>query len=328
MSFKICLVGCGNMSVAAHGPSIKHYVDKHADTVFAACCDLDEARAKDFREKFGAKAHYTCIDKMLATEKPDAVCLIAPIELTADISCQILSQGYPLILEKPPGRDTAETTRMIQAAGSTPTKVAFNRRYMPLVQKLGAIIRELDAKILDISYRMLRVNRFDPDFSGTAIHGVDLVLHVAGDYYEEITFRYNDVRGASNFHMFGTMANGIVVNLDFLPVSGLHAEQMEINTDKGHFSLKLPLNHGIDGMGSLTHYVDNKPVLEVSGHEAAGLDEEFIHGGFYHENALFFDEIKSGKRPAGDIMACLQSVEVAYGLSRKHKTYKNGGPNA
>ena len=321
MSFKICLVGCGNMSTAAHGPAIKRYVEKHTDTVFAACCDLDEARAKDFQEKFGAKAHYTCIDTMLAATKPDAVCLIAPIELTADISCQILRQGYPLILEKPPGLNASETTRMIQAAGNTPTKVAFNRRYMPLVQKLGAIIDELGAEILNISYRMLRVNRFDPDFSGTAIHGVDLVKHVADADYEEITFRYNKVRGATNYYISGTMTNGAVVTLDFLPVSGLHAEQMEVNTDKGTFSVKLPLNNGIDGMGSLTFYVDNTPVLEVSGREAAGSDDEYINGGFYHENALFFDEIKAGKHPAGDIAACMQSVEVASSLSRCLKTY-------
>ena len=57
--FKICSIGCGNMAVSGHGPSYAKYKKDYPDTLLAACCDLDEERAKAFCEKFGFEKYYT-----------------------------------------------------------------------------------------------------------------------------------------------------------------------------------------------------------------------------------------------------------------------------
>ena len=123
MNFKICMVGCGNMAIGNHGPACRKYAMLHPDTQLAACCDIDEGKAVAFKQEFGFSRHYTDLDLMLDTEKPHAVCMVVPVNLTKRLSCRILEKGYPLIMEKPPGMNREETLEMISAANikNTPT---------------------------------------------------------------------------------------------------------------------------------------------------------------------------------------------------------------
>jgi predicted dehydrogenase len=324
MPFKICVIGCGDISIGQHGPGIKRYEELHDNTLFAACCDINGERAEAYRKKFNIPNCYTDLEVMLDTEKPDAVCLISPVNVTMELSIRVMEKGYPVILEKPPGLDGNETRKMMKAAEATrtPNQVAFNRRYMPLVQKMAEIIND-PAEIMDIHYRMVRVGRKDANFATTAIHGIDLVKYVAGSDYKHVNFRYNELPqygpSVANFHLDGVMANGTVVNLDFLPVSGVLTERLEVNTHKGLFWLDLPLGPSCYDMpGKLTQLVGNKLVLVISGEEAA---EDFMLNGFYHENKRFFDDIRGGKKPVGDIASGLQSVEIADCIYRREARY-------
>ena len=329
MSFKFCLVGCGAMANSRHGPSGKRYESLNEGAEFAACCDVVAEKAVSFKEQFGIPRYYTDIDAMLDAEKPDAVCLVAPVEKTVELSCNILNKGYPLIMEKPPGQTAAETKKMIDAAAknNVPNQVAFNRRYMPLVRRFKKIFEGFgkEERITDIQYRMLRVGRNDPDFSTTAIHGVDLVRFIAGADYKEIAFRYQPRKdwgeNVADIHMDCEMASGAFAHLDFLPVSGMTVERLEINTTKGLFYLKLPMLNNVDYEGVLVHYVKNREALVVGGFEAAGCKEDYVLGGFYDENARFFDDIRNGAFPAGDLVSGLQSVEASYCIKERLTTY-------
>ncbi len=44
---------------------------------------------------------------MIDREDPDVVCLIVPTHVTCDLTVDILRQGIPIFLEKPPGLGTA-----------------------------------------------------------------------------------------------------------------------------------------------------------------------------------------------------------------------------
>ena len=244
-----------------HGPSVKRYAELHSDVELAACCDLDETKAANYKQKFGFLRHYTDMDLMLDTEKPQAVCLISPVKLTCGLTCKILAKGYPLILEKPPGLDSGETREMVRAAGlrNTPNQVAFNRRYMPLVRELKKLLDEQKGLkgTMDIQFRMLRVGRKDPDFSTTAIHGIDVVRFLAGSDYRTANFRYQELEhlgnGVANIHMACEFKSGTFAQLDFLPVSGVVVERLEVNTENGTFYLNTP--EGFDTPGRLLHIV-------------------------------------------------------------------------
>jgi len=320
--FKICLIGCGDIATHQHGPAIKLYEKLHANAIFAACCDIDQARAITFQETFNLPMFYTDIDEMLDSENPDVVSLNVPTHMTAALSCKILNRGFPLILEKPPGLDTAETLMMMKSAKDIPNCVAFNRPHMPVVGNFTKQIKPHE--ILDISYRMLRVSRLDPDFSTTAIHGIDLVKYITGADYKQVNFMYQE-QGRS-FHMGCEMENGIIASLDFLPMSGVNTERLEINTTKGLFILHLPIWAGChDGAGKFIHYENNIETI----HEIIPA-EGFILGGFYRENERFFNELRQDElRHEEDlyfyedytISSGLQAVEIADCIRKRRKNY-------
>ena len=325
MDFKICIVGCGGMSSGGHGPAVKHYEKLHPGTKLVACCDIVEERAREYAQRVGIPNYYTDMDVMFEAEKPDAVCLIVPVPLTAELACKILAKGYPLIVEKPPGANPDETRKMIEAAKGIPNVVSFNRRYMPLVKKAVAMINEWGGPdcIIDINYRMVRYNRRDPDFSSTAIHGIDLVRHICGCDYKTIDFRYKKLpqygETVANIFLNGEMDNGIFVNLEFLPVSGVVTERLEINTHHGVISLYLPpFDTTYDAPGKLLHFSENKLTQEICGDKN---DPSFLFGGFYDENADFFNDVRQGKMPVGDIATGLQPVEVAECIKNRQAKY-------
>ena len=181
------------MAVNGHGPSFAKYKKDYPDTLLAACCDLDEKRAKDFCEKFGFEKYYTDYIEMIETEKPDVVCLMSPVDLTCTMSVEIMKRGFNIILEKPPGRNEEELHIMNMAAinGNVSVRTAFNRRYAPLVTELKKKIRQTGEKIINITYQMYRHNRYEKDFSTTAIHAVDVVKFIAGSDYLDVKFNYD-----------------------------------------------------------------------------------------------------------------------------------------
>ena len=127
--FKICSIGCGAMATQGHGPSFAKYKKDYQDTLLAACCDIDEDKAKKFAEEFGFEAYYTDYLKMLDEVKPDVISLISPVALTCEMSVEIMKRGYSVILEKPPGRNREEIELMIKTASETGVSVrtSFNR---------------------------------------------------------------------------------------------------------------------------------------------------------------------------------------------------------
>lgn len=318
MSFKICIAGCGYMAFNGHGPSYRKYADLNSDVELTACCDVDESRAMSFRNKFGFLRHYTDMDLMLDTERPQAVCLIVPVNLTFPLSVGILKKGYPLLLEKPPGLNKYETMEMVDAANkwNIPNMVAFNRRFMPLVIKLKELLEQLPLdKSLSIDYRMLRVGRKDPDFSTTAIHGIDIVRYLAASDYRTVHFSYQQLTDAGenvvNIFMDCEFESGATARLGICPVAGMVAERLEINSLQHTFQVNLPLAGSKDIPGRLSHFYKGNTVLELNGINLSGNSDEFVLNGFYDENKIFFDDIRSGRKPANDILSAVQSVEIA-----------------
>lgn len=318
MSFNICVVGCGNVAQRYHGPSYRRYAAHHPEVELAACCDLDEGKAVLFKEQFGFSRCYTCMDQMIDIEKPHAICLIAPVHLTATLSSGILAKGIPLMMEKPPGLNSKETSELIRSAclHQTPTQVAFNRRYTPLVLKLKELLQSHceQGEHVHILYRMLRTGRKDPDFSTTAIHGIDAVAYLAGSRYRNVAFRYHERSemgsGVADIHMECRFESGVMADLDFFPVAGRVAERLEVTALNHSYVLELPLEGTLDYPGRLLQIKNNRIVLNLSGPDLSEA-EPYILNGFYKENEIFFDDIRQGRKPAGDIESGLQSVEIA-----------------
>ena len=324
---KICQIGCGEHARVAHGPSQRRCAAERRELVLAACADVDLARAQAFQAEFGHARAYADAAAMLDAERPDAVVVVVPVERTVDVGTLVLERGVPLLLEKPPGSTVAEVDRLIAAAERrrVPHQVAFNRRYAPLVRELR---RRIDAagRLQHLQYEMTRVDRRDPDFSTTAIHGLDAVRFLAGSDYAEARFRYRELPelgpGVANIFVDAVMASGASAQLAFCPVAGVLVERATAHASGETLYLQVPMWGGVDSPGRLVQFTKGALASDVSG--AACGDGTALHelGGFYRETAAFLDAVAAGSEPAPSLRESWQSVAIAEQIRERRSEYR------
>lgn len=328
MRFKFCVIGCGGMSTIAHGPAMKRYAGLHPDVHLTACCDLDCRKAEEYRTKFGFEKCYTDMEEMLDAEKPDAVSLVAPVNLTASLAIRIMEKGYPLIMEKPPGLNPEETKKMIEVAErmNVSNQVAFNRRYMPLVKEFKRLIVENTglANISCVNYDFTRIGRMDEDFTTTAIHGIDCLRFITGADFDWIKIDYQTVKNFEknlmNFYLNCRMDSGAYVRLAFCPVTGYSSEMITVFAFDRVYYLRFPDWNG-NSQGKIVYMEKGEVKFEIT--SANLCESETIENfGFCNEYAMFIEDIKAGRKPEGSIKSSLQSVEVSEAMRRRISEYR------
>jgi predicted dehydrogenase len=325
---KVCLIGCGEHATSSHGPSLALYRASHPDLALAGCCDAVPDRARALAARFGFARAYGDAAGMLDALRPDAALLVVPDARTADLACLVLGRGVPLLLEKPPGRTVADVDRMLVAAGRpdgslVPHQVAFNRRHAPLVRALRERLDALGgpAAIQHVRYEMVRVDRRDPDFSTTAIHGLDAVRHLSGADYARARVSYQPLpglgEGVANILVDATMTTGATAHLSFCPVAGAVVERACAHL-RGHtLFLEVPVWAGFDAPGRLQHLERGRLVDEVRG----GTAEAFVQGGFAAEVAAFLDGVREGRTLEPGLAESRQSLELAEVLRARREEF-------
>lgn len=326
---RICQLGCGEHARVAHGPSQARCARERGDLVLAGCCDLDRERAETFRRDFGYARAFTDPVAMLDAERPDAVVVVVPVERTLSVGSLVLERGIPLLLEKPPGETVAEVDRLIAAAEKggrvVPHQVAFNRRFAPLVRELRRRIEE-SGPLQHVHYEMTRVERRDPDFGATAIHGLDAVRYLAGCDYAEARFRYRELpalgKGVANILVDAVMASGATAHLAFGPVAGVLVERAVAHAHGHSLFLHVPMWSGVDSPGRLWHHSGGRLAAEIGGDQAGDGTALFELGGFYRETVAFLDALAGGRVPTPSLRESRQSVEIAERIRQRATEYR------
>ena len=328
------MIGCGEHALSSHGPAQARYVAEHPGTDLAGCCDLDAARAAGYRAQFGFARAYTDLAAMIEAERPDAAALVVPDGLTASLGTRLLEHGLPLLIEKPPGRTLDEVDQLIAAAqrqGRTvPHQVAFNRRFVPLVREARRRLAAIGPPtgIQHVHYEMTRVDRRDPDFSTTAIHGLDAVRFLAAADYAEARFRYHDLpatlpekgHGVSNVFVDAVMTTGATAHLAFCPTAGVVVERATVHAGSHTLFLHIPMWGAFDSPGRLQHVESGHTVTDLPplGRAAPG---PFVLGGFYGEYEAFLGDLAAGRPPSPSLSESRQSVEVAACVRRREREF-------
>ena len=323
--FKICLIGCGNMAHSGHGPACKTYAERYADTELSACCDLRPERTEMFCREFGFKRAYSDYREMLETEKPDAVLVIMPVPLTAEVAIDVMERGYNVIMEKPPGVSVEEAMAIHACAvkNGVHARVALNRRYMPLLRALKEEIAACGEKPVFADCQFLRVGRTDADFCTTAIHAIDSVRYILEQDYSEARFDYQEYpykndRVGMNFHIRALYEDGAVSNISFLPCSGCVAERIFVSCRDHAFFAELPVWNGMDMPGRVVCTTAGKRYKEIIGTH----DTMYESSGFYTENEYFFNEVRAGVPPYSDVAGAAQAVAIADAMRHREREYR------
>ena len=198
---RLCVVGCGEHAWSSHGPAQKRYAAEHPEVELAACCDVDGGRAEALSPRASASRGPTPTSRRCSRrESPDAVVLGGPGDAhRGRRGAPARARVSPFCSRSRPDAPWPRCDLLIAAAEArtrrpVPHQVAFNRRYAPLVRELRVRLDALGEpeRIHHIHYEMTRVDRRDPDFSVTAIHGIDAVRFISASDYAHVRFRYQE----------------------------------------------------------------------------------------------------------------------------------------
>lgn len=112
----------GKLQCAVIGTGMGRYhmeaYANHPKAELVAVCDLNEAEAKDFAEKHGARCVYTSWETMLKELAPELDCLSIAIPnfLHAPVSIAGLESGLNVLCEKPMATKLKDALKMVAAA--------------------------------------------------------------------------------------------------------------------------------------------------------------------------------------------------------------------
>ncbi|WP_373231119.1 Gfo/Idh/MocA family protein [Cohnella sp.] len=130
---RIGIIGTGSISEW----HLKAYA-KNSGAIIAAICDLNEQRAKQIAEKYGAEKTFTEYRELLADPDIDAISICTWNNTHAELCIAALQAGKNVLVEKPLCR-TVEEALLIEEAVRVSGKilqVGFVRRYDSNVQML------------------------------------------------------------------------------------------------------------------------------------------------------------------------------------------------
>ena len=327
MKTKICIIGCGRFARYAHGPSYQLIRQNDPDVEYAACADMAADKAESFAAQFGFPRFYDDWRKMVDTEKPDGVCVLTGVGDTARTASEVLAEGIPTMMEKPPGRNREEIGKIIDASrkSGAPAMVAFNRRYSPiLVQALGILEKECQEPVEHVRCDFYRCERLDADFSTTSIHGIDAIRHLAGGRFTEVSLDYQELQRESparNIFLNARFDNGVYGLVSFIPSSGATFERYTLNTR--HWTLvahTIPPSGGSEPPGKIEVFHNNFHLRDEAPAPSEFNGQEIYLSGYYGENVAFIERLRHGFPQENDLLMSLDAVEIADGIrNQKNK---------
>ncbi len=119
------------------------YPDTPLKPVLIACADENIQRAERDKQRFGFKTAVQNWRDVIHNDEVELVCVTTPNNLHAEIVSEAANAGKHVMVEKPVGRDPAETaaaTRSVLAANVN-SAVGFGYRWAPVVQHAKNIVQ-------------------------------------------------------------------------------------------------------------------------------------------------------------------------------------------
>ncbi len=320
---KICLVGAGAFANFVHGPSMKYLASTDSSLELACVCDCDRVKAEEFAAKFGFSRVSTDLDAMLAAEKPDGVAVLTGVAATSEVAGRVLAKGFPVMMEKPPGRNRQEIEHLIDcsAASGAPAMVAFNRRYSPLLAQGLKVFASTGEKLEHIRCDFYRYGRHDDDFSTTSVHGIDAVRHLTGGAYQSVKLDYQKLdreKDAWNIYLNCRFDNNVYGTISFCPSTGAVLERYVLTSRHWMIAIESVVpGGGSDRPGRIFVYRDGR-LVRVESAEPHPLDtQDFYLAGYFSENEAFVRNLREGFPPVNDLAMSLAAVEIADALRHR-----------
>ena len=313
---RIGVVGAGFISRTYHCPSLTQLKRKYPQLELASICDVDEKATRELAGRFGFARVYTDSGEMIVSEKLDGALILVNPESMKKVALQFIRHRIPVLLEKPPGRDSSEVRELISAAKKhgVATLVALNRRFMPLARSMKELLGQAERPPQLLTAEMLRHERTEPEFAfGTAVHAIDLMRYLGGDV---AGLRVKKLELASNkapaYFVEFDFESGLLGRLSILPETGMEAERYTAHGNDWTVTLEAPLDWTVDYPGRLVYFEGKKRhFVQDNRLWPESMRDSLEITGFLGEVEHFIACVAGGGRPQPSVADCLQSMEIA-----------------
>ncbi|HEY8601225.1 MAG TPA: Gfo/Idh/MocA family oxidoreductase [Thermomicrobiales bacterium] len=162
------IIGCGGIA-KTHAAALADL----PEATFAACCDIDEARARALAEQYAVPHVFTDIKELLHSGTVDMVLICTPHPSHAGIVVAAAEAGVHVLCEKPLTIDLGESDRMVEAAERAGIKFGgiFQRRFWPAAQRIHEAIEAGELGRLTLAECQVRIWRPREYFAKDAWRG-------------------------------------------------------------------------------------------------------------------------------------------------------------
>jgi predicted dehydrogenase len=199
----------GQVHARALSRLTQHYTDSPLRPRLVAVADTaDDDRTERAAQAFGFEHQLTDWRELVTRDDVDLVCVTGPNFIHRDVAVAAAKAGKHLWVEKPAGRNAAETAEIVAAvdAAGVQTAAGFNYRNVPAVERARELVTSGRLGTVEHSVvRFLADYSADPDaalswrfqnaFSGSGVlgdlvsHAADLVQHVVAPIDELVVDR-------------------------------------------------------------------------------------------------------------------------------------------
>ncbi|MDN5569756.1 MAG: Gfo/Idh/MocA family oxidoreductase [Propionibacteriaceae bacterium] len=245
---RVGIVGCGNI---ARSHARAYAENPHVELV--ACHDIDHPSGRDFADTF-ASTHVDSVAALLATGV-DLVSIATPPGSHADLACELLAGGTHVLIEKPATISLAELDRVAEAerASGRTAHVVLQHRHgtgairahdllgagrlgRPRVAVCETLWYRTDGYFTDVDWRGHWAGEGGGPTLGHAIHQIDLLLHLLGEW-ESVEARAVRLARPVQFEdaslAIVTFASGAVASVVTSLVSPREVSRIRVDTDAG-----------------------------------------------------------------------------------------------
>ncbi len=178
---RIGLIGYGFMGRAHSNAYLKvgRFFDLPYECVLQAVCARDEAKVRDFAQRWGYASVETDWRKLVQRDDIDLVDICVPNHLHAEIALAAARAGKMILCEKPLAMNAAEGRKMVAAVekAGVPNMVWYNYRRVPAVTLAKQLVDEGRlGRIFHYRAKFLQDWTINPDLpqGGTALWRLDV----------------------------------------------------------------------------------------------------------------------------------------------------------
>ncbi|MBQ4050775.1 MAG: Gfo/Idh/MocA family oxidoreductase [Oscillospiraceae bacterium] len=330
---RIGVIGCGGMSNAVHMPSLASI----EDCEIAAVCDLVKEKADAAAAKYNVPHTYylhTDLIREEAGKLDGVVCFIEP-DRVYRVVYDCLQGGLNVMMEKPAGINSyqADSLARCAAENNKVLAVALNRRYMPLIQEVVRIMKDMGPinqvdgvfiKHSDVTKEWHYMDAYISDI----IHATDLVRYLAGG---EKVVKAATIAKKINSPVLNAWSsvfsfdNGVTGTLraNYQTSSRVHTFEIHGENASAYINLGFAdqiceatimaavkgsiYSRAVSGYAAPT-------VTHLDGLEIAGGDQYYQYYGYLAENQDFVAALREGRKPFCTIEDAALSMHMAEDL--------------